>query len=230
MAGRRFRTVLLTAVRQPETSKPDKTEPIIIPRLRFFIYLWNKILSMHNLAKKIKDGDVDAFELFFKAEHDNLLFFVNSYLNDRTAAKDIVQESFIALWHIKENIDEDKNIRTLVFRIARNKTINVLKSKYYKSTVRDSNAIMAEIDALSSSYVTSQIDSLSLEELIRKTYDNLPNTIRKSFELSRKEGFTNAEIAEQLGVSVRAVEYHISASLKIFREKLKEYLLCLFVF
>lgn len=25
---------------------------------------------MHNLAKKIKDGDVDAFELFFKAEHD----------------------------------------------------------------------------------------------------------------------------------------------------------------
>lgn len=35
---------------------------------------------MHNLAKKIKDGDVDAFELFFKAEHDNLLFFVNRHM------------------------------------------------------------------------------------------------------------------------------------------------------
>lgn len=185
---------------------------------------------MHTLAKKIKDGDIGAFEVFFNAEHDNLLFFVDSYLNDRTAAKDIVQESFIALWHIREDIDEEKNIRTLIFRIARNKTINVLKSKYYRSTVRDSNAVKAELEALQSPYVTSRIESLSLEELIEKTYENLPQTIKKSFELSRKEGFTNTEIAEHLGVSVRAVEYHISASLKIFREKLKEYLLCLFVF
>lgn len=183
---------------------------------------------MHNLAKKIKEGDIEALEIFFKAEYDNLLFFVNSYLNDRNAAKDIVQESFIAFWHNRENIDDTRNIRTLIFRIARNKTINTLKSRQYKTKKNNYDEIQAELMALQSDYVTSRIDSLSLEELIHKTYINLPKTIKRSFELSREEGLSNKEIADALGISVRAVEYHISASLKIFRSKLKDYLPMLF--
>lgn len=184
---------------------------------------------MYTVAKKIKEGSIEALEIFFNAEYDNLIFFVNSYLKDKNAAKDIVQESFIAFWHNRDKIDETKNIRTLIFCIARNKTINVLKSKQYNVKREDINEVKAELMALQSDYVTSRIDSLSLEDLIRKTYGNLPENARRSFEMSREEGLTNKEIANALGISVRAVEYHISASLKIFRKKLKDYLPLLFV-
>lgn len=179
---------------------------------------------MHNLAKDIKEGKIDAFDIFFKAEHNNLLFFVDSYLKERALSQDVVQESFIALWKKRESIDENRNIRTFVYTIAKNKTINVLKSKYYKVNKLNAVEIKAEIAAISSDYVTSRIDALKLEELIAKTYENLSNTVKTSFDLSVNHGLSNKEIAQKLGVTTRAVEYHISKSLKIFREKLKDYL------
>ena len=179
---------------------------------------------MHRLAKEIKEGDLDAFNLFYKSEYNNLMFFVNNYLKDHDASKDIVQDSFIAFWEKRAYIKENKNIRSYIFQIARNKTINLLKSKSYSANSRQSLEIIAEIKAISNSYVTERIDSLSLEELIRKTYDNLPKTVKPSFRFSRYSGHTNAEIAKKLGISVRTVEHHIATSLKIFKKKLKNYL------
>lgn len=43
-------------------------------------------------------GDERAFELFFLMEFNNVVYFLTSYVKDESAAKDIAQESFIAVW------------------------------------------------------------------------------------------------------------------------------------
>ncbi len=47
--------------------------------------------------------------------------------------------------------------------------------------------------------------------------------------MSRFGDFSNKEIAERLGISVKTVEYRISQALKILRIKLKDYLCILSV-
>jgi RNA polymerase sigma-70 factor, ECF subfamily len=185
---------------------------------------------MHSLAKEIKEGNRVSFSVLYKAEFDNLHFFIKHYVHDSSLSKDIVQEAFIALWNNKGTIDENRNIRTFLYSIARNKAINVLKSKYHTVNRLKAIELKADINALSSEYVTEKIDALTLEDLIEKVYSNLPKTVKKSFELSRKESMTNEEIADLLGISVRSVEYHIHTSLAIFREKLKDYLTFFFAF
>ena len=56
------------------------------------------------LAKSIKEGDEAAFELFFRAEYNNVVTFLNRYLRNSLLAQDVAQESFIALWQKREQI------------------------------------------------------------------------------------------------------------------------------
>ena len=59
-------------------------------------------------------------------------------------------------------------------------------------------------------------------EIIDMEIQNLPKKCSKVFLLSKKEGLTNIEIADYLGVSLKTVEGHLTKALKILREKLKD--------
>lgn len=47
------------------------------------------------LAKSIKEGDEAAFELFFRAEYNNVVTFLNRYLRNSLLAQDVAQESLL---------------------------------------------------------------------------------------------------------------------------------------
>ena len=57
----------------------------------------------------------------------------------------------------------------------------------------------------------------------------LPEKSRSVFRLSRLEGVPNREIAERLNLSEKAIEYHLTKSLKIMRLALKDFTLLLLV-
>jgi RNA polymerase sigma-70 factor, ECF subfamily len=69
-----------------------------------------------------------------------------------------------------------------------------------------------------------------LQSHIKSAFEKLPARTSEVFTLSRFKGFSNDEIAEQLNISKRTVETHISNALKILREELKEYLFMLLLF
>ena len=65
--------------------------------------------------------------------------------------------------------------------------------------------------------------------IIEKEIEQLPNKCNKVFNLSKKEGLTNNEIADYLGISIKTVEGHLTKALKILRKKLKEKIQILFL-
>lgn len=178
----------------------------------------------YNLAFEISKGDIASFDLFYKSEFDNIVFFINSYLHDDFRAEDIAQESLLTLWEKREIIDPERNIRALLYTIAKNKTLNELKSKSASLSIDNLNEINVNILALKDDSLSEEIEALSLRELIENTIDNLPDTVRDSFIMSRHLGMTNKEIAEAKNMSLTGIEYHMKISIKIFREKLKDYL------
>jgi RNA polymerase sigma-70 factor (ECF subfamily) len=76
-------------------------------------------------------------------------------------------------------------------------------------------------DAISSAENSGVKD---LERAIAEVLDELPDKCRMVFKLSRYEELKYGEIADKLGISVKAVEKHITKALKVFRVKLKDYL------
>lgn len=182
-------------------------------------------LNPNSLAEDIKNGSQPSFEIFFRLEFDNVTHFIDSYIHDRPQAEDIAQETFCAVWDKRATIDPSKNFRAFVFRIARNKTINSLRTKGPSSTDRRSSLeIDANVMALCDESMDGIIEGLELGKLIQDVYNNLPASAKDSFIMSRKFGMTNKEIAEKEGLTVKAVEYHIKISLRMFKEKLKDYL------
>lgn len=69
--------------------------------------------------------------------------------------------------------------------------------------------------------------SKELEEKVIQAIEALPAECRQVFLKSRME---NKEIAEELGISVNTVKYHLKNALKILREKLEYYLIALSLF
>lgn len=53
----------------------------------------------------------------------------------------------------------------------------------------------------------------------------MPEQSRKIFMLSRYQNTPNKIIAQQLGISIKSVEFHITKALKILRAELKDYLI-----
>ena len=68
------------------------------------------------------------------------------------------------------------------------------------------------------------IFSTEVQQIVTATLALLPEQTRRVFEMSRFENKTNKEIAEELQLTVKGVEYHITKALKPLRENLKDYL------
>ena len=73
-----------------------------------------------------------------------------------------------------------------------------------------------------------EIFSEEVQQLVNKAIESLPTKTKEVFLLSRMEYLTNREISERLGVSIKAVEFHITKALKVMRIALKDYLPAIF--
>ena len=66
--------------------------------------------------------------------------------------------------------------------------------------------------------------SIELTELLEQALQRLPENLRETFLLSRVERLSYKEIAERLGISVKAVDNRLSRTMKILKHELKDYL------
>ena len=178
----------------------------------------------NELAGSLKQGKEQAFHSVFVTYFESLEVFAKAYVEDKEVAKDMVQEAFTNLWDKRSSLPEKTNIKAYLYQATRNNCLNYLKrlkvqTKYEKRTLDNYNDLLLNYEAL----VQLNFDTISYNEL-QATLDNaisqLPEKCREVFELSRYEGMKNREIAEKLGISVKAVEGHISKALRQLKDQL----------
>lgn len=171
---------------------------------------------------------VNSFNEIYTFYYKKSFFFAKSYVHDDLAAEDIASESLIKIWE-KLKTEQIDYIEPLLLTILKNKALDYLKHEEAKRTVFESMAdwhqqeLSIRISTLESCD-PNEIFSDEVESIIRKTLELLPEQTRQIFLLSRFENKSNKEIAEQMGISIKGVEYHISKALKVLRITLKDYL------
>ncbi len=171
---------------------------------------------------------VNSFNEIYTSYYKKSFFFAKSYVHDDLAAEDIASESLIKLWE-KLKTEKIDYIEPLLLTILKNKALDYLKHEEVKRTAFESmvdwhqQELSIRISTLESCD-PNEIFSDEVESIIRETLKLLPEQTRRIFLLSRFENKANKEIAEQMGVSIKGVEYHISKALKALRITLKDYL------
>ena len=167
----------------------------------------------------IRNGDKSAFKTVIDLYYKEVYWYAKSLSRDETLAKDLTQEAFFKLWKKRGILKEGVLIRGWLYRSVRNKFLDHTK-KYNKETRL---LEMTYADALDNAIQIENREELRRKmEIVEKEIQNLPKKCSKVFLLSKKEGLTNNEIADYLGVSLKTVEGHLTKALKILREKLKD--------
>ncbi|GBU08230.1 DNA-directed RNA polymerase sigma-70 factor [Bacteroidales bacterium] len=158
--------------------------------------------------------DKVQFKDFFDSYFDAIRRFVYYRCADEEVASDITQDVFMRVWEKRDRLDV-ANLKSLLYKIANDMTI----SYFRKSAVRLDFAKHAILE----NHTASVHDDLQFEEFKNMyilTLQDMPPTQREVFLMSREEDLKYGEIAERLGLSVKAIEKRMSAALKLLKTRL----------
>lgn len=160
--------------------------------------------------------------------------FVKSYVQNDQLAEDIVSEAIISLWEKSKETNLEVP-EAYLMTCLRNRALNHLRQQQYQTETLTMISKEAQIELNSR---ISSLEACDPQELLSKELwerlnmilANLPERTRLIFELSRFQDKTYDDIAAELNISVKGVEYHISKALKALRDNLKDYYYLLIFF
>lgn len=193
--------------------------------LYFWLYICNFLfLPMQNRIE-VKSRE---FDKIYERNYRRSFLFAKSYVHDDLVAEDIAAESLFKFWQICRDKKEEVSEAMLV-TILKNKSIDYLRSSIHKQVSLDemNELVVKNLEIQISSLESCEpyeLFSKEINTIVIKTLNTLPELTREIFLLSRSKNLSVKEIAERKYLTPKAVEYHITKSLKVLRIALKDYL------
>jgi len=189
---------------------------------------------MRDLASKIRTGDEKALEYLKNEWNQRLMTFARSYVRSRDVSEDLIQDTFIKVWETRELLERENYLVPYMFTILKNKCLDYLKHKtvelkYNNRTSEDYCYLIANLYALEDKSINIITES-QIKEALFAAIKKMPQPRRDIFIMSRFKDLKNYEIAQELSISVKTVEYHISRAVSFLREELKDYFILLYFF
>lgn len=172
------------------------------------------------LMKKMCLGDKQAFEVLFRKYFKQLTRFAYKYVHSVPVAKDLVQESFLKVWELREDLNANQSIRSYIYNTVRNKALDYKKHQAVKRRNMPHLRLVKESSIKMDDEIFEDPDFV---ERVQKAVKKLPERAREVYLLHRSEGLTYKEIAEVMGISVKTVETHMTRALKKLRDSLSNY-------
>ncbi|OMQ13144.1 RNA polymerase sigma-70 factor [[Flexibacter] sp. ATCC 35103] len=185
-----------------------------------------------NLFESFKEGDETAFTYFYDKYFHRITAFSVQFIYDKDEAENLAQEAFLHLWQTRENVESINGIPSFLYTYAKSKCLNMIRHNKVKDKFKNDilNQKERELDIeILNSVQFDTLELTELERLIHESISDLPPKTREVFIKKRFENKKNAEIAEEMQVTLKAVEAHMTKALKILKTKLSDYLFLIFI-
>jgi RNA polymerase sigma-70 factor (family 1) len=177
-----------------------------------------KNLSDNQLFEKLcSEGSFSAYKELFDRYWLKLYSAAKVRLQDEDEAKDCVQDVFLNIWSKRESLPMPDSVKAYLLISLKNKILNLLRQKL--TTEKHLQNYLEELDHRAES-LDPELELHELEAIIEDEVNKMPEQMRKIFILSRDQGLSGAQIAEQLSISHQTVRNQISNSLKRLRQRL----------
>lgn len=165
-----------------------------------------------------------GFHDIFNKYYVTLCSFANQYTEDHDASADIVQDSFAKLWQIREDFFYLHQVKAFLYTSVRNKALNEIE--HSKVVYEYAQKV---IEKTTDAFFHDAVVEEETYRIVTDAIDKLPDQTKTIMRLAL-EGKKNAEIANQLNVSVETVHTLKKIAYKKLREYLKGYYYLLFFF
>lgn len=151
------------------------------------------------------------FESYFRKMYLPLGLYALRLVDDADVAEDMVQDAFVKVWQYIEDGGEIENFPSFIYRSVRNGCLSYLRNRY--ETVSES-----EIPEVGE----EEIDTSIRDAQIWRAIDDLPRKCREVFLMSKRDGLSNEEIAEEMGISIKTVKNQMTKAYGRLREALSD--------
>ena len=133
------------------------------------------------------------------------------FVDDADVAEDLEQDAFMKAWLYIKNGGEIDSFSSFMYRTMRNVCLTYIRDRHI---------------ALDESFIPDvgeeEIDTSFRDARIWRAIDNLPDKCREVFLMSKRDGLTNEEIAEELEISIKTVKNQITKAFSRLREALSD--------
>jgi len=184
-----------------------------------------KVYEDHELISLLKSGEESAITLIYEKFWKRLFLSAYSILKEKDQAQDIVQEVLLQLWIRRDKVEIEK-LGAYLQTATRYKVLTYIRSAEFRKVFIDDQdlELLAGVEQLNDKLHVNDINILLEKEVL-----SLPERCRQVFILSRHEFLTNKEIAERLGITVKAVESQITIALRRIRGTLSDFFMLIII-
>ena len=173
-----------------------------------------------NTLEALRNGDQKAFKDVFVAYYNKTKAFIYGYIKSDMDAEELAEDMFVNLWINRRSIDTSKSFNAYLHTIARNAAINFLKHKQVQDKYVNEMPEWESHYSSEEDYIAKEL-GLLVDDIVEK----MPEQRKQIYILSRNEGLSNGEIAEQLNTTKRNVESQLSLALKEIRKAILAFLI-----
>ncbi len=175
----------------------------------------NNILKSY--IKELRGGSHKAFNAIYDMYADKLYSFALAHTKSQETAGDIVQETFLRLWTVRESLSVDGSLQSFLFTIANHRLIDLFRKQINKTEMELYIGYREEADQEENTEAETKLlydDFVKTLKLCKKL---LTGRQLEIYELSREKGKTIEEISEALNLSEQTVKNQLTTALKKIR-------------
>ncbi|MHA4737395.1 RNA polymerase sigma factor [Dyadobacter sp. MSC1_007] len=180
-------------------------------------------LQDRHLLLALQEGDEAAFTTIYNRYWYNMFLVAYRKLQNKEVAEELVQEIFLRLWRERANV-EIKSLNYYLFSAVRYEVIDQIRAKGPADEFLDHYRAFAGFEDWNTE---NQIAVNELSRMIDEGLHILPEKSKEIFRLHKFEYWPISRIALHFKISEKAVEYHLTKSVKSVRAYLKEVLILL---
>jgi len=174
----------------------------------------------HDLFRRIATGDEGAFAELFRRYDKRIYPFVLKMIRTEAHAEEITQEIFIKIWRHREKLGLIDQPEAYILTISARHTLDHIKKRL------NENKMLRRFSAAQDKTHNDTEESLLLrdkEALIWQAVDQLPPQQKAVYLLSRQQGLSYDQIAQELALSPNTVRNHLVKALQFMRQWLKRH-------
>ena len=165
--------------------------------------------------------DKAGFKNLFDLHYSPLCNFAYRITGDLNQAEDVVQDVFVRLWDKRDQMDQERNIRSYIYTMVRNHALEIIRRQSLGSKINQ-ELLYLQNDTEESPVEETEIEKIVILDQIYVSIRQLPPKCGEVFTLSKVNGLSYAQIAEHMDISIKTVENNMGKALKLLREMLNQ--------